>query len=245
MYVEDLFVNIQKDMHGLFRKKRPFADSLTEWQIQFVYDVGCRLDNDDSGMINLGRDLKVLSTKQAKYILDIIQILKSEIVERNLATNEEIVLMLSQPKFRKEPYESTNVPKEVRYIGDNFLAFRFKPNPTLKDQIKILGDVRPNDWIQSSNKMIPTIIKSRFDWYYKIWIVPVTRQNIIDIETLIRSERFNMDDVTRNYIRLAYDSRNKPSDFTIDTENDAILINVKDNPILAGWVTEVAGGMVL
>jgi hypothetical protein len=159
-------------------------------------------------------------------------------------TKRELDSLIAEPIYRLPLYESTNVPREVRYLGDNLLAFRCKVNPVLSERIKGLGDAAKTTWVAGTfdnfgrNHGPSVALKPRFDWLHKVWIVPVYRFNLNAIVELIADQRFGMDQAASDYLKLARRSHNQPSIFAIDTENQIILANICDDPILAGWMNE-------
>jgi hypothetical protein len=228
MYIEDLLIRI-RDALISYRPWRRLFDSLSEWQRSFIQSVGRHVDQGKS-----------LSTKQSKIVLQLIEQVKPYLIEYGWATETDITKLLHDPQFRRPLYESTNVPKEVRHLGNNLLAFRFKKNELLRDRLKAVCHPKqkvPDETLNDG------LIRPRFDWLYKIWIIPVYRFNILPIIQIINDEHFGVDQEAIHYLRLAKSSFNRPSMFAIGEE--VIFANVCDDPILAGWITEVAHGIAL
>lgn len=241
MHVEDIFLKIRdrlfdkkSQLKSLFKgDSKPFNGALDDdWIKSFVESVGSHID--------MG---KALSTRQSEMILKIIRKVKPYVAE-NLDS------VIENPTYRLPLYKSTFVPKEVRYIGGNLLAFRFKYNPELFKRLQKICDVKKASWftddiyvdMESYRNITP---KSYFDQKYNIWIVPVYRYNLQPILALITEERFGKDIDVEDYLRLVQKSIDKPSIFYIDTEFDVIRANVCDNPLLACWITEIAEGIPL
>ena len=232
MYVEDLLLAIHERVSWL---SHSFDGLLTPWHLNFVSNV--------STHVGAG---KQLSTNQSATILKLITRLRKPIVRYGMATDEDLDQMLRHPEYRRPLYESPNIPREVRYLGDNVLGFRFKQNDVIAALIRDLGwptaSIWASDWIKLQ-KLSDLLPRSQFNWQYRIWTVPVLRHNINRITALINEYRFNLDPGAAAYLRLARQSLDRPSAFTVS--DDVILGNVCDNPLLAAWVTHVSDGIIL
>lgn len=252
MYVEDLLIKIRNAIIGerlpfggtKYLKMPPFGDVFNDpWHRDFIQSV-CKYADEK----------RSLSTKQAEIVIKIIDRIRPEIMSFGWATQQELSNLIADPTYRVPLYESSNVPREVRYLGDNLLAFRCKANKVLTDRIKTLDNAAKTGWLDGTldnfnlakDPRGPAVaLKARFDWLHKIWIVPVYRFNLESIAELIADQRFNMDQETANYLRLAHKSLDQSSLFAIDAENKIILANICDDPILSGWITEIANGVRL
>lgn len=223
MYVEDLVVIIQEQQHQL---------TLNDWQRRFVANVATQLSA-----------ARQLSTKQVDVIVGLGHKLRSSLLSRNLVSPDAIANLLTTQECRTQPYESNSVRREVRYLGDNLLAFRFKADAFRRERIKSFGTVDTTRWL-GEQPVIPHR-KPWFDWLYKLWIVPVYSFNLMAICEFIEQQRCHLDQPARDYLTLARRSFHQPSLFAIDPATQVILTNVCDHPILAAWITEVAGGIPL
>lgn len=237
MYVEDLFLKLYEEIRR--GTHSPIFRNLSVWQRNFITDVNGHLQQN-----------KPLSTKQSVVILEIIRNCRDQLVKHRNISETTLEKILSNPQYRRPLYESTNIPKEVRHLGGNLLGFRFKKNDNLKAEVKSLCDIPMTDWLGEwlpvlSGLVHNMVIKPRYDWMYKIWIVPVYRFNILKITNLIATEHFALDGTTKDYMKLARRSADQPSLFAVDEENEILLANVCDNPLLSGWITEVVGGLAL
>jgi hypothetical protein len=233
MYVEDLLLAIRD--HVYFVPNHAFDGLLTDWHRNFVTNV--------STHVEAGRQL---STNQSAAILKLIAKVRRQIVRYGLATEADIDHLLRHPDYRRPLYESPNIPREVRYLGDNVLGFRFKQNDVIAAQIRDFGRPASTDWASDwakLRKMTDLLPRPQFNWQHRIWIVPVLRYNLSRIVRLINEYRFDVDPATTAYLRLARDSQDRPSAFTMTDE--VILGNVCDNPLLAGWITSVSDGVIL
>jgi hypothetical protein len=232
MFVEDIIVKVRNMV--LFGHAPLLND---EWHKNFVCSICEQIERGAA-----------MSTKQSAQTLRIIGLLRKQIVQAGLASETEIDNMLIDPSHRQPLYKSIYIPKEVRFIGGNMLAFRFKDR-AITEKIKALGYLERNRWLPDPHRhfqhtalrenMLPH--RPRFEWLHKIWIVPVYRHNVPHIFELITKHRFHMDDMTVKYLNLVRQSADRPSLFA--TDGEVILGNVCDNPLLSGWITEIAGGL--
>jgi len=236
MYVEDLLLTICKHLNSVGLLFDGLLDD--PWHRNFISNV--------SAHVEAG---KQLSTNQSRTILKLVGRVRQQIVRNGLATAEDIDLMLRQPEHRRPLYQSANVPREVRHLGDNLLAFRFKQNDLVVQRIKEFGLPVMTDWAELHRSLLiprmrfELLPRPRFDWDYKIWVVPVLRPTIMGIIALINEYRFGLDDATQNYLQLARQSLDQQSAVVLHADREVLLANVCDNPLLAGWMTEVAGGI--
>lgn len=220
MYVEELLLKIPE-----------WLSELDDWHKGFIRSISQQIAAD-----------KPLSTRQATVILKLIRQLHDLLIKQGWATEADLASMLHTPQYRHLPYESFSLPKECRYLGNNLLAFRFKAHTPLQEKIKELGTTTTS-WF--GEPPLTPHLKPRFDWLYKVWIVPVYRFNLQAIIDLIKDEHFNVDGTVSHYLALANRSFNQSSLFSIDETMGVILANVCDHPILAAWITEIAEGIPL
>lgn len=233
MYVEDLFRKIRDkltDLGLLFQPKAkpPFNGLLDDkWHHEFVESLGGYIDQN-----------RPMSTKQGARALKIIETVRIHLVEYGWITDVAINQMLERPQFRNEPYESKYVPKEVRYLGSNLLAFRFKKNDEYRRTLKAFSSPKKHD-----HDYHVISVPFRYDWTHRVWIISVHRFNVLGIIEFINRERIGLDQLTADYLKLAKKSFDEPSRFFLN--EDILLANVCDDPLLAGWITEVAHGIAL
>ena len=227
MYVDDLLLSVRSQLSILWPD--PFDNLLTDWDRSFLTSVA---DHAAAG--------KPLSTNQAAVIGKLIGRLRHPLIRHGMATDDDLDRMLLEPEYRQPLYPSRHIPREVRYLGDNILGFRFKPNDMLAASIREFGTVETTDWSSSKVDLLPRPI---FNWEYRIWLVPVLRHNVAAILAFIQEYHFTADRPAIDYLRLATRSRGRSSAFAII--DDVILANVCDHPLLAGWITEVCDGAVL
>ena len=236
MYVEDLLIAINERLliafyHGPHRPFDGLPDG--EWHRNFITNVA-----------NHAMSGHQLSTNQSMTILKLVGKIRQSLVAYGMATDLDIANMLAMPQHRRPLYESVAIPREVRYLGSNYLGFRFKQNDLIIKRIKSFGQPCMTNWLKFElAENFSLIDRPRFDWGHRIWIVPVFRHNINHIMALLREYRFGIDPVTADYLQLAQSSLDMSSTFTMADE--FIVGNVRDNPLLASWMTENAEGLTL
>jgi hypothetical protein len=238
MYVEDLLLAIRDRLDAdwpsfPYRRQDACFDGLLDddWHRGFISSVG---EHVAAG--------KQLSTNQSQSILKLIARVRHPLVRLGVATDNDIDRMLYQPEFRRPLYESVNIPREVRYLGDNILGFRFKFNGIIQAHVVGLGQPVTTDWARL-HRTLDLLPKPHFNWERRIWLVPVLRHNLSKITALINEYRFGTDAPVMAYLRLARHSYDQPSTFTV--KDGVILGTICDNPVLAAWVTDVSDGIAL
>lgn len=221
MFVEDILVAINNKIAMVHPSQPRFGGLLDgNWYPGFIVSVTAQV-----------RAARPLSTNQSQMVLKLISKVRSYIVKYEIASADEIDRLLAYPQHRLPPYESIRLPREARYLGDNQIGLRCKPDPILTENIKNLSGPAG---------------RPRFDWSHKIWIVPVQRCNLAGLHTLLHTYRFHADTVTADYLRLCDESIDQVSIFVFaDADSTVLLANIRDHDILAGWITEIAGGIVL
>lgn len=232
MYVEDLFIKIAERLNEVRPRHALFGGLLDgEWHRSFISNV--------SSHILAGNQL---SSNQSKTILKLIAKVRVHLVAYGMATDEDISCMLIQPDHRRPLYASMEIPREVRHLGDNLLGFRYKQNDLITKRIKTLGDPPMATGLTYKMELIE---RPHFDWQTRIWVVPLFRHNLEAVISLIKEYRFGIDALTASYLRLASTSLDKPSTFAFNHDNDLIIGTVRDNPLLAAWITQIAEGIAV
>lgn len=210
MYVEDLvfqFANLDV----------PWSS----WHLDFIHNVSERVQS-----------AQPLSVKQAKVLLDTARRHRHRLIER--IEPQVLDKLLAEPIYRLPPYLRPVVPREVRYLGSNRLAFRFSPDDIVRETIK---QMQPSARTPGQRPV--------FNRQYNLWIVSVDRQTLHPILLLISNHRFQADQATLEYLALAERSRNKPSSADLTADGEVIHVTVRDNPWLAAWMLEIAAGIDL
>lgn len=194
-----------------------------EWAERFITNV--------NNHVTLGRPL---SSEQSKIVLKLVRRVRDFLIEHGESPTR-IDDLLARPVHRQAVYQSSVMPKEVRYLGDNKLGFRFKYNDIIIGDIKALV---PRE---------PTYVHDR-PWFhrdYNIWVVSVTRDSIDRIMNLIQKHRFDFDEGVIEYLALADNSKGLWSAFAYDPEIEVIAAQVNNNELVAWWSRYVVGGECL
>lgn len=175
-----------------------------------------------------------LSTEQAKIVLKLLARHERAMVKAGVIDAAALAALLRSPVYRQEPYQSANVPREVRYLGGNLLGFRFKRNEAIREDLRKL---KPRDDIFEEHR-------SWFHSEYRIWVVPVTRESLKGIAAIISTHRFDFDDAVVEYLTECENSIGEPSAFVLDPEL-GILAHIPDNEAVAWWCQSILGGEVV
>jgi hypothetical protein len=229
MFVEDIVSKLVNEQWFLLTK-------IDKWSRTFLLDIHDRCA--------LGR---ALSTNQGRVVLRILSQLGPQMTDVDA---DELADVLNNPEYRMQPYESgPPVLREVRYLGDNLLGFRFKPNAMIRGRLADIS--KPVVYQIGRSKSLgytPIFIAVRneaiFDWTYKIWIVPVHHGQTQAIRALIKEQRFDADNAVHRYLDLCDSSVGQRSSFVLHDDNVLVGV-VRDNLFLAHWMTQVAPGIVL
>ena len=194
------------------------AGTITEsWPTNFINNVTFH--------VNAGYGL---STSQARIILKMAENHLSSIASSLRVKRDDIKYAVEHPQYRKPPYQSTNVPREVRYIGMNKLAFRFKRDPVVTSDLKSLNIKQP-------------FTEEKVIWHqeHKLWVVPVFDENLDGIMDVIRRHKFKPDQGVLEYLTLCTNSRKVSSTFALDDAEETLYINICNNPLLAHVVSNL------
>lgn len=178
---------------------------------------------------------KTLSTEQVRITVRLAHRARNVLITNDIFQEPAFDRFLGNPICRKQPYQSSSVPREARYVGDNCIALRFKMNDVIVESIKAL---RKKNGFFSDNVI-------RWDREARVWVIRVTRDTIDPLMSIIGENRFDVDDETVEYLALAMNSREKPSTFVLDPETGRIVANVCDNEVIAAWVTNVLWAEIL
>lgn len=220
MHVEDALENllILKHAKGLFTRVQK-----DDWKADFIENVAAYT-----------RSGKPLSTMQSKMVLQIIQQVATVICEPSFGAKmfdvDAVNELIRNPTHRLIPYPSADIPREVRWLGDNKLGFRFKKNPTIVHDIKAVGK---NAW--------------GAPWFhrlYRVWIVPVTEKTLEPILDTIREHGFIMDDQTKTYLETAVEQSKEKSAVLYDEELGLFVAQINNNDLASWWMEMVVGANV-
>lgn len=169
---------------------------------------------------------KALSTEQAKIATKIVNRYQwqLEALGCHMISIEDL---LKSPQYRKALYESTIVPREVRWLGDSKLAFRCKYNTSIVNDIKKCRGVN-----HFASENFP-----HFNRDSKLWIIDVNSENLEKVMEVIKRYRFQFDSDVETFFLEAANSMGQRSEYTVDGDN--LVINVRDDDLLCGWLNGI------
>lgn len=192
-----------------------------EWNVNFISNVAMHIRHGRALTINQGNTVVKLA---ANHIGKIAALRK---IDANLVKQS-----VSSPKYRTPPVESANIKREVRYLGGNKLAFRFKHDPIVIAEIKGLkSSSLSND-------------RSIFNKNFRIWVVTVSQANLEKIYSIIKKNKFEFDEDVLAFMHRCSNSKSKAPTLNYDLQSGNIHIEVTDNPILEDIISLVMGGTV-
>jgi hypothetical protein len=171
-----------------------------------------------------------LSTNQAQIILKVSTNHIAELCRELRSTRTTIESAIKVPVYKKSPYQSISIKREVRYIGMDKLAFRFKLDTLVVSELKAL---------RSSGD--PVNSAPRFNHKYRLWIVSVTPGNLEKVFDIIKRHKFEFDERVLEYMTLCTNSKKAVSTFAT-VEDGLAVANVTNNPLLSYVVKNLMGG---
>jgi len=182
--------------------------SIPKWDVKFFNDMYFLL-------------LKNGNISTAQYDLCIKLIKKHSLTFINTGVDEKkIDYFLLNPKARKEPYQTISIPREARYIGKEKIAFRFKYNPKIIEEIKNL---------KSKALFNENLTRYYTDDDIKLWIVKVRKSNIDKIIDILAVYKFNVDEETIVFLANCKDSIELDS--TVKVINNELKITSMNNQL--------------
>lgn len=174
--VEDLIISLSKTI------RNPIKDNVgvfhrvsTPWDINFLTDLGVH-------KLPAG---KPLSSKQADVALKIIRRYTHILVLQNYEL-ETVNSILEKPIYKKEPYVSKNIVREVKHVDDDVFVFRFPKHPEILANIKSL---------KKTNAFTTRNIKYHAEPNF-VWTVELAHNNINQAIDLIGKWGFQADEYT-------------------------------------------------
>lgn len=189
------------------------------WDRQFISDVAYHTrDNHRS-----------LTSGQCKVIIGLINRYQIHLVLNGINFDDLTHLLVHQTtRLPVEP--SSVVKREVRWVGDSKLAFRFKFDSGIRDAIKKLA---VSDCFGTR--------KASFCHTNKLWYVPVSVGNYPSVMKIITDYGFSFDEDVVKFLAGISESRLKRPEATI--ENGEIVISVPDDAFmvfLASWIKNIS-----
>lgn len=172
-----------------------------------------------------------LSTAQSKIVCQISGNFHKQLATVLNVPQADIAKSIAQPQYQQKPYQSADIKREVRYVGMNKLAFRFKLDQTVVADIKAL---------RTSSSYCQT--QPVFNNDYRLWMVLVDSENLDKVFNLIKRHKFDFDETVLEYLTRCSNSRKVPSVFVLDDESNDVYANVCNNPLLAHVVKNILKG---
>lgn len=215
--VEDLLEKLQHVTVSKWKKK-----ITSSWDVNFINDVASKVRNGNS-----------ISTGQAKVVLKLIQRYKDVLVSDLCIDESKVDLVLKHPLYRQAPYESINLPREVRYAPPKYLLFRCKYNPNIINGIKKLKGTRV--FSHEANNMAE--VTPRFNKKHKIWAVEVTESNLDKITKVISRYNFQFDSEVEQFILKCTNAIEEKT--VIEHGENEIKITVKNDDFLDAYITKL------
>lgn len=227
IYTETLLLAIYEDILTEFPFYRPDKNYLSQlpnnqynelpeykkisnkYDLKFIWDMGYKVYLD-----------KILSTKQYDLLLTILPKYNSLYTKLGIDIQQYNYWLNCKDTKSIKLYESKNIKREVRYIKNNTLAFRFIYSP---DIAKLFKEI---------NKKSPANLS--FIREHDIWLLDITEKNYNDITNLISSYGFEFDDSVENYLLEYENTKGNPVEIKIsDNKCDIIVTN---NNMFVKWL---------
>lgn len=144
-------------------------------------------------------------------------------------TKEQVNAICDNPRYRKPPYHSIEIPREVRYLGNRKLGFKSKYSPQIIDRVKALKD-------QSFpySETYPYFNKK-----YRIWVVDVTERNLNKIMKFISQFKFEFDENVVQFLADCSNAADATSAAVVDEQENKICVVVQNNLLLASWIEDI------
>jgi hypothetical protein len=181
------------------------------WDRQFIFDVVRRTYEGNA-----------ISTSQGEIVLRLVSRYKPHLHAVGLQIGD-LDSVIQTPKYRKPPYQSAPLPREVRWAGDNKLVFRCKYNQNIVNDLK---KCKGNNPFEERNPV--------FDHDNKLWIVDVNSGNWKSVMDVIKRYKFDFDDEVAQFFMEVSNAENQLSEAKV--EDGRILVTVKDDSLLDSWL---------
>lgn len=195
-----------------------------EWSKNFISNVQAHVTNQSA--LSSGQSETILKMA-GRYIADLHKVMRTDLTSVQQA--------IAHPQYRRPVYQSISVKREVRYMGTNKLAFRFKADPTVVDDLKRLRNV--------NSELVPSV-PAQFEPQYRLWIVSVTAENLDKIFNIISRHRFEHDMGVLEYLTICKNTKNYKTTIELEPESNVLVANVVNNPMLASLIESLGGKAV-
>lgn len=195
-----------------------------EWSKNFISNVQAHVTNQSA--LSSGQSDTILKMA-TRYVGDLHKVMRTDLTSVQRA--------IAHPQYRRPVYQSISVKREVRYMGSNKLAFRFKADPTVVDDLKKLRNLDA-EMVKGN--------PARFEPSYRLWIVEVTAKNLDQVFSIISRHRFEHDMRVLEYLTICKNSKNHTTTAELEPESNVIVANVVNNPMLATLIESLGGKAV-
>lgn len=182
------------------------------WDKRFILDVAQHVDNGFA-----------ISTAQSSIILKLIQRYRDHLIADGVL-EAAVDQLLAFPQYAKPPYQSVDLPREVRWAGDNKLVFRCKYNQGVVEDIKRL---KGTNHFLSLN--YPVYVRE-----HKLWVVDVNSGNHEKVMDVIKRHKFAFDDTVAQFFLDIENSKGKRSEISVQGDN--IMVTVRNDDLLNSWL---------
>lgn len=221
MYIEDAIIRIAT-AHNISNLIK------SEWAANFVVSLYGQISSSGS-----------LSTRQVEYFISsVADPYGNAMVDAGILQSHELESLKSEKRCRKNPYESVVVTPEIRHLGNNLIGFRFKATHSKGETMR--NHIRGLSSSSTSVKGWEEDARPRFVRRYRMWVVPVTADNYKKVMRMVEESGFGIDDTLIDFFQTCTQSINMPSVAVVN--EDKIVINVKDDDVLASWAKNILGG---
>ncbi len=190
---------------------------------------------------------KPLSQRQRDVVIQTLIRHKDLILRHDPTSPVESVI--SSASFKSKLY-ITVAKNEIRYIGANKIAIRFKQNSSVnKDTIKNIGLPELQQVSTSPGQALYQKRTANYNvmWLgtHKVWVVNINNATAVDILNIIADEKtkFEVDKETMD----ALDRATSPTEEVCRFElmDDGIYCEIEDNPVVDSWIVYNLGAEIL
>jgi len=227
IYTETLILTVYEDMlkecsyfrpdknyisqlpNNQYNELPPYDKINNKYDLKFIWDMAYKVYLD-----------KILSSKQYELLLNILPKYKSLYMDLGLNKDQYEYWLTHKGSKTIKVYESKQIKREVRYIGDNTFAFRFIYTPELA---KFMKDI---------NKK--SMANLRLIREHDIWLLEINERNKTDLINLISGNGFDFDSSVEQYF-LEYENT-KDLPVTIDIIDEKCNISAPSHKLFATWL---------
>lgn len=187
------------------------------YDLQFLWEIGFKIKNK-----------KPISSKQGDLLIKILRKYVQVLCELGL-DQSSTERLLDNPVYNVQPYQSHNIPREVRYLGNGVLLFRSMYNPKIVNEIKALKAK------EEKKEYLSTHIS--FNGEYKLWLVEVSEQNFSRVMKLIKGFNFEFDDDVLQFFYICENSDKYCS--SIVDEGGRLEITSFNDVVFSSWIEKM------